>query len=94
MSQGSSLGAQQKQIRLASMMMQVRTIDSLSELGIWCCRDLWYRFCGYGVGRQLQLQFDPSLGTSICCGCWMMLLLESEVTLPEFISQIYNDLGA
>ena len=29
---------------------------------IWCC-------CGCGVSRQLQLQFSPSLGTSICCRC-------------------------
>ena len=29
---------------------------------ILCC-------CGCGVGWQLQLQFDPSLGTSICCKC-------------------------
>ena len=25
--------------------------------------------CGCGIGWQLQLQFDPSLGTSICCRC-------------------------
>ena len=24
--------------------------------------------CGCSVGQQLQLQFDPYLGTSICCG--------------------------
>ena len=29
---------------------------------IWCC-------CGCGEGRQLQLWFDPSLGTSKRCGC-------------------------
>ena len=26
-------------------------------------------YCGSGVGRQLQLRLDPSLGTSICCRC-------------------------
>ena len=25
--------------------------------------------CGCGVGRQLQLRFDPKLGTSIPCMC-------------------------
>ena len=29
---------------------------------IWLC-------CGCGVGQQLQLQFDPYLGTSACHGC-------------------------
>ena len=29
---------------------------------ILCC-------CGCGVGQQLQLRFDPYLGTSICWGC-------------------------
>ena len=32
----------------------------------------WYTIphcCGYGVGQQLQLWFDPRLGTSICHRC-------------------------
>ena len=29
---------------------------------------IWH-FCGYGVDWQLQLQFDPILGMSRCCGC-------------------------
>ena len=28
------------------------------------------RCCGSGVGQSLQLQLDPSLGTSICWGKW------------------------
>ena len=60
--QGVPLVAQRKQIRLASMRMQVRSVASLSGLRIWCCYSC-------GVGRQLQLQFNPGLGTSICHGC-------------------------
>ena len=59
------------------MRMQVRSLALLSGLMIqhsvgvvWvkdaaqipCC-------CGCGVGWQLQLRFDPSLGTSVCCRC-------------------------
>ena len=40
----------------------VRSLASLSGLRIPHC-------CGSGVGRQLQLQFDLSLGASICHGC-------------------------
>ena len=44
--------AQQKQIRLGTMRLQVRSQVSLSRLRIWCC-------CGCGVGRWLQLPLDP-----------------------------------
>ena len=37
---------------LASMMMRIRSLASISGLRILCCH-------GCGVGRQLQLQFDP-----------------------------------
>ena len=40
--------------------MQVQSPASLSGLRSW-------HGCGCGVGRQLQLRFDRSLGTSICC---------------------------
>ena len=52
---------QQKQIRLVTMRLWVQSLASLSRLWIWHC-------CGYGVGWQLKLQFDPCLGTCICCG--------------------------
>ena len=60
--------AQWKQIWLASMRTQVWSLASLSGLRIWRCYELWCRCCGCGVGHQLQLWFDPSLGTSICHG--------------------------
>ena len=44
--------AQWKRIRLVSMRMQVPSLDSLSGLGIQCCREL----C---VGHRLSL--DPAL---------------------------------
>ena len=42
--------------------MRVPFLALLSGLRIWCCH-------GCGIGQQLQLQLDPSLGTSICCWC-------------------------
>ena len=56
------------------MKMWVQSLASLSGLRIgitarvvdaartWHC-------CGCGIGQQLQLQFTPSLRTSICHGC-------------------------
>ena len=35
--------AQQKQIGLATMRSQVRSLASLSGLRIWCCHELWCR---------------------------------------------------
>lgn len=43
---------QQKRIRLESIRTQVRSLASLRGLRIGRC-------CGCGVGRQLQLRFDP-----------------------------------
>ena len=58
--------AQQKQIWLVSMRLQVQCLASLSGLRIRRCRELWCRrqaqiphCCGCGVGRQLQLWFNP-----------------------------------
>ena len=59
---GVPIVAQQKQIRLGIMRLQVRSLDLLSGLRIWCCRELWCRLqtwlgslhcCGCGVARQL-----------------------------------------
>ena len=52
---------------LVSMGIGVWSLALLSGLGIWRCQELWLKsnkawilcFCGCGVGRQLQLQFDP-----------------------------------
>ena len=52
-------------LQLVSMRIQVQSLALLSGLRIlcqiWCCY-------GCGVGLQLQLQFDPSPGISICRG--------------------------
>ena len=47
-----------------------------SGLGIQRCHELWCRLqtriwycCCPSSGWRLQLQLDPSQGTSICCGC-------------------------
>ena len=34
---------QRKQIRLGTMGLWVRSLASLSGLGIWSCHELWYR---------------------------------------------------
>ena len=34
---------QQKRIQLGTMRLWVRTLASLSGLGIWCCYELWCR---------------------------------------------------
>ena len=44
--------AQQKEIRLGTMRVWIRSLASLYGLRIW-------RGCGCGVGRQLQLRWDP-----------------------------------
>ena len=72
--------AQWKQIWLGTMKLQVWSLASLSGLRIQHCHELWCRsqirlssdvaaVVGCGVGCQLQLQLDPSLGTSIYCAC-------------------------
>ena len=49
----------------------------LSGLRIWHCHELWCGLqmrpgspncCGSGIGQRLQLQWDPSFGTSTCGG--------------------------
>ena len=52
--------AHQKPMWLASMRMEVQSLALISGLRILCC-------CGCGVGQQLQLLFNPYLGTYICC---------------------------
>ena len=44
------------------MRMRVQSLALLSGLRIQHCH-------GCGVGQQLQLRFNPSLGTSICHRC-------------------------
>ena len=69
--------AQWKQIWLASMRMQVRTLASLSGLRIQSCSELWYRLkacLGSGVAvavaqtSSYSSSSTPRLGTSICRG--------------------------
>ena len=60
--------AQQKQIQLETMMLQIQSLASLSGLRIRCCHELWGRSqmqlrpsvaVFVRTGRQLQLWFDP-----------------------------------
>ena len=68
--------AQQEQIWLVSMRMQVRSLASLSGLGIQRCSELWcklqmqLRSC-VAVVQASSCSFPsaPSLGTSIYCTC-------------------------
>ena len=70
--------AQQKQIWLVSMRMQVWSLASLSGLRIWCCHELcckWWTWLGsciaVAVAKASSYSSDwtLSLGTSICRGC-------------------------
>ena len=57
----------------------VQSLALLSGLRIGYCHELWCSAvadlawipscCQRGVGQRIQLQLDPSLGTSICHGC-------------------------
>ena len=61
--------AQQKQIQLETVRLQVPSLASLSGLRIQRCRELWCRLQtrlgsgvavgGHGIGRQLQLRLNP-----------------------------------
>ena len=74
---GMLVVVQQKQIRLGTTRLQVRSLALLSGLGIWCCRERWCRsqtrlgscivvaLAQAGVYSSNQ---TPSLGTSICHG--------------------------
>ena len=47
---------QWKRIRLGTMRLGVQSLASLSELRIWCCRELWWRLqtqLGSGVAVAL-----------------------------------------
>ena len=65
---GVPIVAQQKQIRLGTMRLHVRSLALLNGLRIWHCCELWCRLqmrLGYdiavsGVGRRLQLWFDSA----------------------------------
>ena len=50
--------------QLVSMRTRVRSLALLSELRNWHCCELWCRLqtqliCACGLGRQLQLRFNP-----------------------------------
>ena len=69
---------QQKQIRLETLRLQVRSLASLSGLKIHCCSELCCRSqsqLGSNVAVAVALAGDyssdetPSLETSICCEC-------------------------
>ena len=59
---GVPIVAQWKRIQPGTMRLQAQSLASLRGLKIQRC-------CGCGVSWRLQLQFDPSLGTSISRGC-------------------------
>ena len=70
--------AQQKQIRLGSMRLWVRSLASFSGLRIGCCCELGCRSqtrlrSGIAVSvvsaGSCSSDLTPSLGTSMCCGC-------------------------
>ena len=57
------------------MRIRVRSLASLSRLGIWHCRELWYRSqmqlgsrVAVAVAGSYSSNSTPSLGTSICRG--------------------------
>ena len=54
--------AQRKQIWLASMRMQVRSLASVSGLRIWRCHELWCR-------SQTRLGSDVAVAVVQACGC-------------------------
>ena len=59
------------------MRMRVQSLALLSGLRIYLVGAVVYvadmarilSCCGYGIGRLLQLQLNPSLGNSLCCMC-------------------------
>ena len=70
--------AQQKQIRLGTRRLQVRSLALLSELRIRRCPELWcrsqmqFRSCiamAVVQADSCSSNQTPSLGTSICCRC-------------------------
>ena len=74
---GVAIMAQQTRIQLVSMRMWVRSLASLTGLGIYHCSDLWCRLqmrlrSGVAVtvvkASSCSSDSTPSLGTSICCG--------------------------
>ena len=67
--QGVPIVAQGKQIRLASMRMQVRSLALLSGLRIWHCCELW---CSRRHGSDpvlLWLWCKPKAAALICHSC-------------------------
>ena len=73
-SPGVPIMAQQKQILVVSMTMQVRSLASLRRLRMWCCHELWCRSQTWLGSRVAVAQasgcssnLTPSLRTSICC---------------------------
>ena len=74
---GVAIMAQQTRIQLVSMRMWVRSLASLTGLGIYHCSDLWCRLqmrlrSGVAVtvvkASSCSSDSTPSLGNSICCG--------------------------
>ena len=60
------------------MRIRVRSLALLSDLRIWCCRELWCRSkmwlrsrtaVAMVQARSWSSDSTSSLGTSICCGC-------------------------
>ena len=93
------------------MRMQVQSLASSVGLRIWYCHKLWrrsqmqIRSCGCGVGRQLQLWFDPQPGNFhmlkvqapkgkkkkfICDAPWIHWLLKNVSLLFYFLSKGYR----
>ena len=75
---GIPVMAQRKQIWLVCMRMRVRSLASLSGLGMWYCHELWHRlqmWFGSHIAVAVVLagscssHLTPSLGTSTFRGC-------------------------
>ena len=88
---------QPKQIRLASVRMQVQSLASFSGLRIQHCCELWCRSqrrlrssvtVAVAVGQWLQLRFDPEPGDLHMP--WVRSLKDNTITLFHFHGYYYT----
>ena len=56
---------QWKQIQLGTMRLPVRSLASLSELRIWCCRELWCRLAAVALIRPIAWELPYALGMAL-----------------------------
>ena len=81
------------------MRMQVRFLASLSGLGIWHCRELWYslqtQFCtAVALAQACVYSSDStlSLGTSICRRCSPKKTKKKEKKIERMLFPIASSL--